>query len=183
MVTPPAATPDWVAIGTLGAPHGVHGEIKLFPLSDVPGRFRIPEKEGSPGLREVRWSGEGKADKRLKVASIRPGKRFFLIAFEGIANPEDASGLIGGVLSIPRSERGRLPKDSFFLDDILGLTAVDEQGQVLGRVAEIYQTGANDVYEIRGNRGEWLVPALKKYVLEIDLESRRMVGRLPEMSE
>jgi 16S rRNA processing protein RimM len=172
----PAPAPEsWVTIGSLGAPHGIRGEVKLFPLSDVPNRFE--------GLRHLWWVGSKGEPKRLKVASVRPGKRFFLVTFEGYSDPESAATLTGGRVMVPAAERGKPPAGEFFIDDIIGMTVHTESGQELGRVTDIYQTGANDIYEVQGPDGEWLFPALKNVILNVDLEARCIVVRVSETIE
>jgi 16S rRNA processing protein RimM len=105
---------------------------------------------------------------------------FFLASFEGLDTPEAVSELVRGFLAVPESQRGTLPAGSYFVDDIVGLKVEDEAGQDLGVVTGVYQTGANDIYEIAGPVGEMLFPALKHLVLGIDLQAKRMRVRVPE---
>jgi len=168
----PAIPGDLVVIGKLGTVHGVHGEIKLFSLSDVPGRF--------DNLQEVWYVGEKGLAQRLEVKSLRAAGTFWLICFLGIETREEALGLINGQIAIPNDRRGVLPEGAYFLDDIIGLEVVDENGRHLGRIVEIFKTGANDIYEIRDQGKELLLPALKSNILEIDLKAHRMRVRIPE---
>jgi 16S rRNA processing protein RimM len=163
---------EWVRIGQLGAPHGVHGEIKLFPLSDVPGRFE--------SLREVWWLGSAGKPRELKLQSVRPMSSFFLARFEGLDTPESVAELARGFVAVPESQRGTLPAGRYFVDDIVGLAVEDEAGRALGVVTEVYQTGANDIYEVAGPEGTLLLPALKQVVLGVDLAEKRMRVRVPE---
>jgi 16S rRNA processing protein RimM len=162
---------EWVRIGQLGSPHGVRGEIKLYPLSDVPGRF--------DHLQEVRWTDSG-SSRILRVRALRASGSFFLIAFDGTESPEQAQALARGFLEIPRGSSDDLPPGRYFIDEMVGLTVEDETGAVLGTLTGIYQTGANDIYEISGAEGDWLLPALKSLVLGVDLKNRRMRVRVPE---
>ncbi|NTV51946.1 MAG: 16S rRNA processing protein RimM [Candidatus Firestonebacteria bacterium] len=150
----------------------MHGEIKLFPLSDVPGRFEA--------LHEVWWQGVSGANRKLRLQSVRSMSTFYLARFEGLDTPEAVAELARGYVVVPESQRGKLPAGSYFVDDIVGLAVEDEGGQPLGRVTGVYQTGANDIYEIVGSGGELLLPALKDLVLEINLEAKRMRVRVPE---
>jgi 16S rRNA processing protein RimM len=163
---------EWVRIGQLGAPHGVHGEIKLFPLSDVPGRFAA--------LDDVWWLGLGGQCRKLVLHSVRAMAAFYLVAFDGLDSPEAVAELARGFLAVPEAQRGKLPAGSWFVDDIVGLAVEDEAGRALGVVTGVYQTGANDIYEIAGPGGELLLPALKRVVLSVDLAGKRMRVRLPE---
>jgi len=163
---------DWVRIGQLGAPHGVRGEIKLFPLSDVPGRFSR--------LSQVWWLGPSGQARELKIQSVRAMASFFLAHFEGLDTPEAVGELARGFVAVPESQRGTLPAGSYFVDDIVGLTVEEDNGRVLGKITEVYQTGANDIYEITGPEGTLLLPALKQVVLGIELREKRMRVRVPE---
>ena len=74
-------------------------------------------------------------------------------------------------------DRATLPPGSYYTDELIGLTVVDPEGRLLGTLEEVLETGANDVYVVRGPRGETLLPAVDDVVLEVDLERRRMVAR------
>jgi 16S rRNA processing protein RimM len=162
---------DVVVIGQLGAVHGVRGEVRLFPSSDVPGRF--------DQLTQVWWIGENGAQRPLHVKHLRAAGRCYLITFEGYEDRETALRLARGRIAIPASQRGILPPGRYFYDDLLGLDCYTESGECLGRIDAIYPTGANDVLEIKGQTREWLVPLQKRYVLDVDLAGRRLKIRLP----
>ncbi|MCK5218033.1 16S rRNA processing protein RimM [bacterium] len=168
----PEKAPALVAIGKLGSTHGLEGDLKLYSLSDVSERFSR--------LDQVWWIGVTGEPKRLKVISVRPGARFFLIHFKDFNNPEDARSLTGGAIAVPPAERGKLPTGHYFVDDIVGLTVEDDKGEIIGRVSGILKTGANDIYEIQGHAGEILLPALKDVILSMDLKAGRMRVRVPE---
>jgi 16S rRNA processing protein RimM len=168
----PALPPDRVLIGRLGAVHGLQGELRLFSLSDVPGRFE--------GLGEVWWLGARGPGRVLKVAGLRPTGKGPLIRFEGIASPEAAAPLVNGYLAVPAEARAAAPAGAYFVDELLGCEVVDEQGRRLGAIAEIFQTGANDIYAVRDGDRELLLPALRTVILEVDLSARRMKVRPPD---
>lgn len=169
---PPAASEEWVYIGKVGAAHGIRGEVRLFPLSDVPGRFQT--------LDRVQWIGPGGAQRSLHVTACRSTDRFYLVSFEEITTREQAFHLTNGYLALPLRERGVLPPNQYFLDEVIGLEVETEEGRSLGRIAAVWQTGSNDVYEVRGPEGERMLPAVQNIVLKIILPERRMIVRLPE---
>jgi 16S rRNA processing protein RimM len=172
----PKLPADRVLIGRLGAVHGLRGEVKLFSLSDVPGRFA--------GLTEVGWFGPTGASRQLRICGLRPIGNDLLIRFEGFDTPEAARVLVNGVLTVPSGERAALPGGTYYLDDVIGCDVVTEQGRSLGTVTEIYQTGANDVYEVRDPAGrETLLPAVADVVLAVDVAARRLVVRPPDGSQ
>ncbi len=174
-MTPAGAAPDasasWVYIGRVGAVHGLRGEVRVFSLSDVPERLQT--------LKTVWWIGPRGEDQRLQVTHCRAGGRFFIMQFDNIGDRTQAALLTGGHLALPREDRGRLPRGQYFIEDIIGLEVIDEQGEHLGRVAEVWQTGANDVYEIHGEREELMLPALRSVILKIDMDARRMIVKVP----
>ncbi len=170
---PSEPTDEMVVIGRLGAPHGIRGELRLFSVSDVPGRFE--------GLREMWWQGAARgAWRRLRVDQLRSGGDHYLVRFAGFATREQAGALSHGHLALPARERPVLPRGSYFIDQVVGLLVETESGQPLGRIAEVYRTGANDIYAVQGPAGELLLPAVKSVVLEVDLERGRMRVRLPK---
>jgi 16S rRNA processing protein RimM len=150
-----------VSIGRVAAPHGVHGELRVEPLTDFPDRF----DKG----RHVWLLGEPHV-----VERARWQKNAVLLKLEGIDTRTDAQRVQGKELMLP--EAGELPDEGiFYQHDIIGLRVEDAKGEALGTVADILSTGANDVYVVRGERGELLVPAVEDVVREIDVAGGRIV--------
>ena len=163
---------DLVVVAKTGRPHGIKGEIRLYSLSDVPGRLE--------GLRRVWWLGGRGARVLLRVQSVRPAAGCHLAKFEGYDTPEDASSLTQGRLAIPAGERGALPPGRYFIDDILGARAVDETGRTIGVVRDVIQTGANDIFSLDVAGREVLVPVIPGVILDVDVHRRVVTVRLPE---
>lgn len=168
----PELPPDRVLIGRLGAVHGLQGELRLFPLSDVPGRF--------DRLEEVWWYGARGSGRLLRVAGLRSMNKCLLVRFAGLDDPEAAAPLVNGVLAVTAEKRATAPAGTYFVDDLLGCEVVDEQGRRLGTLAEVFQTGANDIYAVRDGERELLLPALRSIILAVDLTARRMTVRPPK---
>jgi len=103
-----------------------------------------------------------------------------LLHLEGIDTREQAEALRGLLLEVPEDELAPLAEDQYFRFQILGMEVVDQDGQPLGRVEEILDTGATDVYVVRSAEGELLLPAIDTVVKEIDVAGRRMVVDVPE---
>ncbi len=153
-----------LAVGRVIALHGVHGEIKVEPLTDFAERF-------DPGRRV--WVDGAPL---TIVASRRQGKRV-LLSLDGVDSRERAEALRGAELQAP-PERRDLGEDRYYRHDVIGLSVVDADGEALGRVADILTTGANDVYVVRGERGEILLPAIDDVVKAVDLARGRIVVEL-----
>ena len=162
-----------ITIGRVGAPQGIHGELRVIPLTDFPERFEgLKEKEIRVG------------DELLHVESVRYHKQFVLMKFREYAVREDARALTGRLLTVAREDAAPLGPGEFYTFDIIGLHVFDMEGAELGVVENVLRTGSNDVYQARGKDGkELLIPALKAVVKEIDVKGGRMTVELPEVLE
>ena len=162
---------DRITIGRVGAPQGIHGELRVIPLTDFPERFE--------GLKEIMVG-----DELLHVESVRYHKQFVLMRFREYAVREDARALTGRLLTVAREDAAPLGEGEFYTFDIIGLHVFDMEGAELGVVENVLRTGSNDVYQARGKDGkELLIPALKAVVKEIDVKGGRMTVELPEVLE
>ena len=168
----PSAADRRIIIGKVGAPHGVKGEMKILPMTDFPDRFA--------GMTHC-YIG----DKTMEITGVRYQKHHVLMRIEGVNAREDAAAFVGAFVSVDRSEAVPLKKGEYYTADILGLSVEETGGTFLGTVTDVIQTGSNDVYVVSlpGRKEEVLVPALKKVVREISIETGRMVVEMPEVME
>ncbi len=157
--------------GRVVGTHGVRGELRVEPWCDS-ARFLT-------GYSEFYWDG---GREKVKVVSSRPHKSLLLLKLEGVDTVEAADALRGRVLWLARKDAA-LPEGRYFVQDILGLSAVDaDSGRVYGKVTDVFPTGANDVYQVTDGDGkEYLVPAIRDVVVRVDpdegvLELRPMRG-------
>ena len=164
----PSVPDGRVVIGRVGAAHGIHGDLRIIPLTDFPERFSA--------LREVMVG-----DELLHVAHVKPQGKNFLMRFREYTVREDAQRLTGRLLTVARAEAAPLDEGEYYVFDIVGLTVYDEEDNELGSVENVLRTGSNDVYAVRSEDGrELLIPALRAVVQSIDVPSGRMTVRLPE---
>ena len=165
----PSEADNRIIIGKIGAPHGVRGELKITPLTDFPDRFSK--------LKTV-FAG----DELLNVKNVRYQNQTVLMIFAEYPIREDAAKLTGRYLMVDRADAVPLEEGQYYIGDIIGLDVFDEEGGLLGKVAEVLSTGSNDVYIVKqkGTAKEILVPALKKVVLSISVPEGKMVVRLQE---
>jgi 16S rRNA processing protein RimM len=165
-------TANLIAVGEIIKAQGVKGELKTIPLTDDLRRFgqikRVFLQSAAAGLIE------------LKLQNYRLFKAFVLLKFEGIDDLTAATRLGRGLILIPREERPQLPAGRFYLDEIIGLDVYTVTDELLGQVDEVIQTGANDVYSVRLQSRQILVPALKSVIRRIDLAAGRIIVALPE---
>ena len=162
---------DYLTVGTIINVHGVRGEVKVMPDTDDINRFKK--------LRSVLLLSGG-SRKPAKVESVKLlGGRFVVLKLEGIDDRDTAETMRGVELQIERKDAVKLPEDTYFVGDLIGCRAVEEDGNVLGEVAEVYPGAGSDIYNIRTPKGEeLLLPAIGETILEVDIENSVIKVRL-----
>ena len=156
---------QYLEIGKIINTHGVRGELKVEPWADSP--------EALAGIRRLR--DEDGTEYR---ASVRPNGRFLIIHLQGIDSVEDAMKLRGHVLSADRRSIP-CPEGSWFVQDLLGLTVLNEDGTELGLLEDVLEYPAGAVYLVRG-AAEHLIPEKGGFIQKVDLEAGRITVRLIE---
>ncbi len=154
----------YLAIARIVAPSGIKGDVKAQILTDFPERFAR--------LTTV-FVGDGFA--AYEVVSARVHRRMAYLRLKGCDSVEDAEKLRGQLVRIPVSEAMPLPADHYYWYQIFDLEVWTVSGDYIGKVVDILDRPANDVYVVRGPRGEVLIPAIEDVVKEIDLERGRMI--------
>jgi len=152
-------------VGVVGAPHGVRGEVKVQPRTDVAERFRKGSRLFCDGVGE------------LVIASVRGTTEVAIVRFEGHSTRTDAERIRGRTLRVSRAEARRAAKGAHLWADLLGLRAETPDGRSLGTVSEVIRAGETDVLVVRaeGSREELLLPAIASVVREIDVAGGRIV--------
>jgi len=163
------AEPDFLVIGQIIKPHGVRGEVFVKVLTDFTERFEAMET--------VRVGDDTVTD-QYAVEATRWHKNGVLLTFNGITDRSAAEKLRGLYLKIPASEAMPLGPDTYYHYQLVGLAVITDAGEALGHIAEILETGANDVYVVQGARGEILLPATKEVVLSVNLQAKQMIVHL-----
>ena len=160
------------AVGTIVKAIGIAGEVIVQPMTDFPERFRK--------LRIVWLGTDGgpAAEARIEKAVVSP--RGIRVKLKGIDDRDVAGRLRGKILFVDEAHRAKLPEGKYFVHDVLGLAVREEGGTDLGTVADVLRYPASDVYVVRGDRGEILIPAVKEFVRSVDLGARTMTVRLIE---
>jgi len=157
-------------VGAITSTHGVRGEVKVFPTTDDPKRFKR--------LKDVILD-TGKEQIPMEIESVKFFKQFVILKFKGFDNINDIERFKGKNLYVTRENAVRLRRDEYFIADLEGLTVLLEDGTEFGTLTEVIQTGANDVYTIAmKNGGEVLVPAIKECILSVDIEEGKMIIHL-----
>lgn len=163
--TPPEAAR--LAIGVIVGAHGVAGQVRMLIWTHFP--ERIPE------IKQV-FLDDDPEPRRLKSARVQGN--IAVLTIEGVASRDAAEALRGKIVRVGPGDAAPLGEDEYYQYQLIGLEVFDEAGNRLGELVDILETGANDVYVVRDERGaETLLPALKDVILEIDLERGRIIAR------
>lgn len=157
---------DYVRIGLVAKPQGIRGEIKVNNLSDQPERFLK--------LDHVFAENRGQYT-RYGVKGARLGDGCAFLFLERIYTRDEAETLRGQYLCVERENAITLPEGRYFIFDLEGCEVLTEKGRHLGRLTEVLQPGANDVYVVSDGENEILVPAVKSFVLSVDIPSKTVV--------
>lgn len=164
---------NYLRVGLIARPHGVHGDVKVIPLTDNPERFRE--------LKEAFIENNGAYEPVLvSNARVQPDAAFVTLSCS--KSIEDAERLRNLYLCVDRIHAVRLPEGSYFIADLIGCDVFDSDGNDLGRLTDVLETGANDVYVIEGSR-RLLVPALKKLLKSVDIANKRIALDSHTLSE
>lgn len=161
---------DTVTVGMIERPFGVKGEVKVRPLSDVPGRFE--------GLRNVSLLARNGQTLDTSVTHVRRAGTGFILGLTGLTTPEAASLWRGGYIQTIRGSVPELPDGQYYECDLIGLTVYSEEGQLIGVLEEIWNLPVNPVFVVRQGAKEILIPAAKELVSAVDLATRKMTVRL-----
>ena len=156
---------DYLRVGQIVRAHGVHGDVKIIPLTDDPARFRQ--------LKTAYLETTAGAYAPVAVTSTRFMPDAVLLHLEGYDTVERAEALKNVYLCVSRDNAVKLKKDTYFIVDLIGCDTFDTNGKAYGKLTDVLETGAHDVYEIDG--GKLLVPALKRVLHEVDVANARIV--------
>ena len=157
---------DLLQVGIITSTHGVRGEVKVYPTTDDPRRFRR--------LKEVVLD-TGREKLNLEIEGVKFFKQFVILKFKGLDNINDIEKYRQKSLYVTRKNAARLQRDEYFIADLIGLKVQDEDGTELGTVKDVIETGANDVYEVEMADGRsLLLPAIKQCILNVDVENGMM---------
>jgi 16S rRNA processing protein RimM len=166
----PNGEPVYLAIGFIRRPHGVQGEMIMDLHTDFPERIK-------PGRKVL----VGEKRQPLTFDTVRPHGDSLLVSFRGVDTPEDAGRFRNQWVYVKSSDVPPLPEGQYYQYELIGLDVVDENGNPLGKLAEILETGANDVYVVRDEAGkEILLPVIPSVVLNRDMERRILTVHLLE---
>lgn len=154
---------DLLKVGIIVNTHGIRGEVKVFPTTDDARRYL--------DLKEVILD-MGTERKTLNIQQVRFFKNMVIVKFKEIDDINDAQNYRQMPIYVTRDQAVPLGENEYFIADLIGLSAVSDDGGELGTLADVIQTAANDIYVIKKeNTPDLLVPAIKDCIRKIDLEA------------
>lgn len=162
---------EYISIGQIVNTYGVKGELKVYPLTNDIRRFdkvKIVYIEENQGLY------------KYEIQHIKYLNNIVIVKFKNVEDIESAEKFRNKYIKVHRNDAVKLPEDSFFVCDIIGADVFNLDGELLGKVYDVIQTGSNDVFVVKTEDKEILIPALKTIFKEIDIIKGRMVVELPE---
>ena len=152
-------------VGQIVNTYGINGFVKVIPLVDNNNQFKDFK---------VLYIQEKKNLKELHIEEVKFSKNLILLKFEGIDTIEQAEELRNIYLQAKRSDI-KLEEGAHFIVDLIGLEIYTEEGEFLGKLKEVLQPGANDVYVVTMSDGkEVVMPAIKECILSVDMENGQM---------
>jgi len=160
-----------VAVGKLVKAHGVRGAVKVLAYGETLGEMEAGEKLVSI---------DSGAKRQLTLVSLRPQKRTWIAQFEEIRTREQAEALTGNDIFVDKDRLPGLPSGEYYHFQLIGLSVETKQGERLGTLRAVLQTGSNDVYVVEGEGKELLVPAIEEVISEVDLLNGKLIVDLPE---
>lgn len=168
--SPQNGEPEFVCVGKIHRSHGLDGSVVLNPMTDFPERIR-------PGKKLL----AGDEKRELTIRAVRTKPPYLLVRFDEIQDAEAASELRNTFVYVSVASLPKLPEGEYYFHQLIGLTAVSEDGTPLGRLEDILETGANDVYVIRLHDGsEKLVADIPANIGKVDINAGTMIVRIPE---
>ena len=164
---------DYLKIGVISSTHGIKGEVKVYPTTDDVKRFKK--------LKNV-FLDTGKEKKIVNVESVKFFKQMVIIKFKEFNSINEIEEYKGKALWVDREHAVELEEDEYFITDLIGLDVWDENNELVGKITDVLQTAANDVYEITGaDNKSFLLPAIKECVLKVDINDTKTVTvHIPE---
>ncbi len=149
---------EMLRVGVITTTHGVRGEVKVYPTTDDAERFLE--------LEEI-WLDTGKERLPLKIQNVKFFKNMVILKFEGYDDINAVQAWRQKDLLVTREQAVELQEDEYFIGDLIGLHVEDEEGNALGVLRDVLETGANDVYLVsRPGEKDLMLPAIKDCIRE-----------------
>lgn len=179
---------EFVDLGKIVSTHGIRGEVKVLPFTDDFGRYKKLKKAYIRPKMPVNKCNKNVVAKyseeiiSVDIIGCKLLKTTVVLKIAGVVTVEEAEKYRNMIISIDKNEVPVLPEDSYYVFDLVGceIFDADNGNDLIGKIQDVIQTGANDVYSVKDTEGDTvLIPAVKDFVQEVDISSKRIVVSLP----
>ena len=161
---------EYFEIGQIVNHFGIKGMVKVNPFTEDISKLK--------SLNSIFLEKENNLIK-IEIEEVKYSKNQVLLKIKGINTIEEAEKYRGCYLKIARKDAKKLPKDTYFIADLIGLKVYTDEGILLGNVDDIYNSGANDIYVVKDEKGKQiLLPAIKEVIKQVDLEQEKIIVHL-----
>ena len=158
---------EYFEIGQIVNTFGIKGMVKVKPFTENIEQF---------GELEKIYIKNKNGKKEYRIQEVKYHKQMVLIKFDGIENPEDADLLRGSYLVINRKDAKPLEEGTYYIVDLLGSEVYTDEGVLLGKVDDIFNTGSNDIYVVKDELGKQvLLPGIDDVIKEVDIENGKII--------
>ena len=161
---------DLFAVGKIVKAFGIKGDVVVQPMTDVANRFKK--------LHTVFVGRSGAEAEQAQIERVQIESRGVRLKIAGINVRRDAEKLVGSLLFVDGTERIRIPEGTFFIHDIIGISVVDQEGHPIGVVKEVLRLPANDVYVMDCNGRDIMMPAVKEFIINVNVKAKSMTVKL-----
>ena len=156
---------DKTLVGKIINTHGIKGNVKIYPYTDDPERFK-----------DLDYLLIGDGFKELKIVDMFIQKGFVYVRFEGYEDINKILDFINLNVYIYDKDRVNLPKDRYFISDIVNMEVHDMEGQSIGKVTDVIENLANDLFQVQKPSGKvFYLPARKEFIKEINVERKVII--------
>ncbi len=163
---------EYLEVGQIVNTNGLKGLLKINPFTDDITRFERLKTILVDHKKELL---------EFEIESVRYQKKQVLLKLKGIDTIEEAEKYREDYLKINRNKEEKLPEDTYYIVDLIGLDIYTEGGELLGKLDDVFSTGSNDVYVVKNSEGKQiLLPAISDVIKNIDLEQKKIVVNLIE---
>jgi len=168
---------DYIFVGKLGRTIGINGSLTIVPLTSFPERFGK--------MKKFFLTSDKKTPFELEVEEISYQDSRIIVKLKGIDSEAKAKELTGYRITVHKKDRVKLPKDYYFIEDLLLCEVFEKNGNLIGKMKDVMDMSSNDIYAVDYKGQDVLIPAISQFVKDIDIENKRITvelinGMLPD---
>ncbi|MFO7809922.1 MAG: ribosome maturation factor RimM [Candidatus Delongbacteria bacterium] len=157
---------DYIFVGKIGKTVGIKGSLTIVPLTSFPERFRK--------MKNLFLTKEKRTPLNLEVEKIDLSENKIIVKLKGINSEEKAKDLTGYRITVGKNERYELPRDYYYIEDLLDCEVFDQNNDLIGKIKDVIEMSSNDIYVVDYRGKDVLIPAISHFIKEIDIENKRI---------